>query len=398
MRFKIWLIDKKGNFMVKTMTSASEDALLSRIIREGLMPVKLQPIKQSFFSARIKRKEIIEFCNSISLMIGGGISLLEALDEFTLHVNNKRFRLIVEEINSDIRNGMNFSDALEKYNRVFPDVVVHLVKIGEETGTLSSVLKDAADHLQKIDNILSNTKRALMYPLFVTIAMIGAAAFWFFYVLPRLTKLFSTMQIKLPLPTVLLIKTVDFLNHYYLIFPAVLILIIATIVALKMNEKGRLFLDKMIYKMPIFGSLMLSSHLAFFFGYEALLLRVGVPITNSLEIIETAFKNVIFKNAIKNINKNIKKGLGLSEAFRESKIFEPFIIRIIAAGERAGEVDKQMNYISNLYYEKVNRMVEMMEKIIEPVVITIAGVFLFIIVIALIFPVYQLVSQMGAIK
>jgi type IV pilus assembly protein PilC len=150
--------------------------------------------------------------------------------------------------------------------------------------------------------------------------------------------------------------------------------------------------------MPIFGSLMLSSHLAFFFGYEALLLRVGVPITNSLEIIETAFKNVIFKNAIKNINKNIKKGLGLSEAFRESKIFEPFIIRIIAAGERAGEVDKQMNYISNLYYEKVNRMVEMMEKIIEPVVITIAGVFLFIIVIALIFPVYQLVSQMGAIK
>lgn len=398
MRFKIWLIDKKGNFMVKTMTSASEDALLSRVIREGLMPVKLQPIKQSFFSARIKRKEIIEFCNSISLMIGGGISLLEALDEFTLHVNNKRFRLIVEEINSDIRNGMNFSDALEKYNRVFPDVVVHLVKIGEETGTLSSVLKDAADHLQKIDNILSNTKRALMYPLFVTIAMIGAAAFWFFYVLPRLTKLFSTMQIKLPLPTVLLIKTVDFLNHYYLIFPAVLILIIATIVALKMNEKGRLFLDKMIYKMPIFGSLMLSSHLAFFFGYEALLLRVGVPITNSLEIIETAFKNVIFKNAIKNINKNIKKGLGLSEAFRESKIFEPFIIRIIAAGERAGEVDKQMNYISNLYYEKVNRMVEMMEKIIEPVVITIAGVFLFIIVIALIFPVYQLVSQMGAIK
>jgi len=398
MRFKIWLIDKKGNFMVKTMTSASEDALLSRVIREGLMPVKLQPIKQSFFSARIKRKEIIEFCNSISLMIGGGISLLEALDEFTLHVNNKRFRLIVEEINSDIRNGMNFSDALEKYNRVFPDVVVHLVKIGEETGTLSSVLKDAADHLQKIDNILSNTKRALMYPLFVTIAMIGAAAFWFFYVLPRLTKLFSTMQIKLPLPTVLLIKTVDFLNHYYLIFPAVLILIIATIVVLKMNEKGRLFLDKMIYKMPIFGSLMLSSHLAFFFGYEALLLRVGVPITNSLEIIETAFKNVIFKNAIKNINKNIKKGLGLSEAFRESKIFEPFIIRIIAAGERAGEVDKQMNYISNLYYEKVNRMVEMMEKIIEPVVITIAGVFLFIIVIALIFPVYQLVSQMGAIK
>ena len=398
MRFKIWLIDKKGNFMVKTMTSASEDALLSRVIREDLMPVKLQPIKQSFFSARIKRKEIIEFCNSISLMVGGGISLLEALDEFALHVNNKRFRLIVEEISSDIRNGMSFSDALEKYNRVFPDAVVHLVKIGEETGTLSSVLKDAADHLQKIDNILSNTKRALMYPLFVTIAMFGAAAFWFFYVLPKLTKLFSTMQIKLPLPTVLLIKTVDFFNHYYLIFPAVLILIIATIVALKMNEKGRLFLDKMIYKMPIIGSLILSSHLAFFFGYEALLLRVGVPITNSLDIIQTAFKNLIFKNAIENINKNIKKGLGLSEAFRESKIFEPFIIRIIAASERAGEVDKQMNYISNLYYVKVNRMVAMMEKIIEPVVITVAGAFFFIIIIALILPVYQLVAQMGAMK
>lgn len=397
MKYKVWLIDNEGNLIVRIVTSPSQEALLSRIERDNLIPVKLKPVRLSFFEPTIKRKEIIEFCNNISLMVGGGISLLEALDEFSLNTKNKRFKLITEEVIFDIRNGMSFSDALKKH-KAFPDVVVHLVKIGEETGSLSSVLKDAAQHLQKVDDIVSNTKRALMYPLFVTVSMFGAAAFWLFYVLPKLTKVFSTMGLKLPLPTILLIKTVAFLNHYYWIFPAIFGLIAAIIIGLKINEKGRFLLSKIIYKLPIFGALILTSNLAFFFEYEALLLRVGVSITNSLDIIKTAFKNLIFRFAIENTNTNIKNGLGLSESFKKNKIFEPFAVRMISAGEKTGEIDKQMSYVANSYYTKVNRMVEVMEKTIEPIVMTVAGVFFFIIVLALIVPVYQLVSKMGAIR
>lgn len=397
MKYKVWLIDNEGNLIVRIVTSPSQEALLSRIERDNLIPVKLKPVRLSFFEPTIKRKEIIEFCNNISLMVGGGISLLEAIDEFSLNTKNKRFKLITEEVIFDIRNGMSFSDALKKH-KAFPDVVVHLVKIGEETGSLSSVLKDAAQHLQKVDDIVSNTKRALMYPLFVTISMFGAAAFWLFYVLPKLTKVFSTMGLKLPLPTILLIKTVAFLNHYYWIFPAIFGLIAAIIIGLKINEKGRFLLSKIIYKLPIFGALILTSNLAFFFEYEALLLRVGVSITNSLDIIKTAFKNLVFRFAIENTNTNIKNGLGLSESFKKNKIFEPFAVRMISAGEKTGEIDKQMSYVANSYYTKVNRMVEVMEKTIEPIVMTVAGVFFFIIVLALIVPVYQLVSKMGAIR
>jgi type II secretory pathway component PulF len=397
MKYKVWLIDNEGNLIVRIVTSPSQEALLSRIERDNLIPVKLKPVRLSFFEPTIKRKEIIEFCNNISLMVGGGISLLEALDEFSLNTKNKRFKLITEEVIFDIRNGMSFSDALKKH-KAFPDVVVHLVKIGEETGSLSSVLKDAAQHLQKVDDIVSNTKRALMYPLFVTVSMFGAAAFWLFYVLPKLTKVFSTMGLKLPLPTILLIKTVAFLNHYYWIFPAIFGLIAAIIIGLKINEKGRFLLSKIIYKLPIFGALILTSNLAFFFEYEALLLRVGVSITNSLDIIKTAFKNLVFRFAIENTNTNIKNGLGLSESFKKNKIFEPFAVRMISTGEKTGEIDKQMSYVANSYYTKVNRMVEVMEKTIEPIVMTVAGVFFFIIVLALIVPVYQLVSKMGAIR
>jgi len=397
MKYKVWLIDNEGNLIVRIVTSPSQEALLSRIERDNLIPVKLKPVRLSFFEPTIKRKEIIEFCNNISLMVGGGISLLEAIDEFSLNTKNKRFKLITEEVIFDIRNGMSFSDALKKH-KAFPDVVVHLVKIGEETGSLSSVLKDAAQHLQKVDDIVSNTKRALMYPLFVTVSMFGAAAFWLFYVLPKLTKVFSTMGLKLPLPTILLIKTVAFLNHYYWIFPAIFGLIAAIIIGLKINEKGRFLLSKIIYKLPIFGALILTSNLAFFFEYEALLLRVGVSITNSLDIIKTAFKNLVFRFAIENTNTNIKNGLGLSESFKKNKIFEPFAVRMISAGEKTGEIDKQMSYVANSYYTKVNRMVEVMEKTIEPIVMTVAGIFFFIIVLALIVPVYQLVSKMGAIR
>lgn len=397
MKYKVWLLDSEGNLVVRIITSPSQEALLSRIERENLIPVKLKTIKLSFFEPKVKRKEIIEFCNNISLMVGGGISLLEALDEFAINAKNKRLKLVVEEVIFDIRNGMSFSEALKKH-KIFPDVVVHLVRIGEETGALSSVLKDASLHLQKVDDIISNTKRALMYPLFVSFSMFGAAIFWLFYVLPKLTAVFSTMGVKLPLPTVLLIKTVSLLNHYYWVFPVIFGLIIAFIVALKLNEKGRFLLGKIIYKLPIFGALILTSNLAFFFEYEALLLRVGVSITNSLDIIKTAFKNLVFRFALENTNANIKNGMGLSESFKKSKIFEPFAIRMISAGEKTGEIDKQMSYIANSYYTKVNRMVEVMEKTIEPIVLTIAGVFFFMIVLALIVPVYQLVSSMGAVK
>ncbi|MGC8822501.1 MAG: type II secretion system F family protein [Desulfurella sp.] len=397
MKYKVWVIDSEGNLAVRIFISPSEEALLTRIERENLTPIKFKPIRFSFFEPKIKRKEIIEFCNNLSLMLGGGISLLEALEELAINTKNKRFKLITEEVIFDIREGMSFSDALKRH-KVFPEVLIHLVRIGEETGTLSGVLKDAAEHLQKIDDIISNTKRALMYPLFVSFSMFGAAAFWMFYVLPKLTAVFSTMGLKLPLPTVLLIKSVAFLNHYWWIFPLVFGMFFVGFFLLKLSEKGKFFLDSVMYKMPIFGTLILTSNLAFFFEYEALLLRVGVSITNSLDIIKKAFKNLVFKFALENTNNSIKNGMGLSESFRKSKIFEPFIVRMISAGEKTGEIDKQMSYIANSYYTKVNRMVEVMEKTIEPIVLTIAGVFFFIIVLALIVPVYQLVSKMGAVR
>jgi len=397
MRYKVWALDSNNQIVERYITSSSEENLFERLNRENLIPIKYKRLWLNVSTTKIKRKDIIEFCNSISLMVGGGVSLLEALEEFAINLKKKQLKIIVEEVIFDIRNGLSFSEALKKHKAI-PDVVVHLVRIGEETGALSDVLKDAAEHLQKIDNIISNTKRALMYPLFVSFSMFGAAAFWLFYVLPKLTKVFETMGLKLPLPTVLLIKSVDILNHYWWIFPLCIAIVIASIAVLRSNYKGRFLLHKIIYRLPIFGSLIKTSNLAFFFEYEALLLRVGVSITNSLEIIKQSFKNLVFKLAVETTNNNIKNGLGLSDSFRKSAIFEPFVIRMIATGEKTGEIDKQMSYIAESYYEKVNRMVEVMEKTIEPIVLTIAGIFFFIIVLALIVPVYQLVSRMGSMQ
>ncbi len=397
MRYKVWALDSNNQIIERYITSNSEENLFERLNRENLIPIKYKRIWLNVSTTKILRKDIIEFCNSISLMVGGGVSLLEALEEFAIYLKKKQLKIIIEEIIFDIRNGLSFSNALQKHKAI-PNVVVHLVRIGEETGALSDVLKDAAQHLQKIDNIISNTKRALMYPLFVSFSMFGAAAFWLFYVLPKLTKVFETMGLKLPLPTVLLIKSVDILNHYWWIFPLGIAIVIASIAILRSNYKGRFLLHKIIYRLPIFGSLIKTSNLAFFFEYEALLLRVGVSITNSLEIIKQSFKNLVFKLAVETTNNNIKNGLGLSDSFRKSAIFEPFVIRMIATGEKTGEIDKQMSYIAGSYYEKVNRMVEVMEKTIEPIVLTIAGIFFFIIVLALIVPVYQLVSRMGSMQ
>lgn len=264
MKYKVWLADNDGNLIVRVINSPSREALLLRITNDNLIPIKYKAIRLSLFEQRIKRKEVIEFCNNLSLMVGGGISLLEAFDELALNTKNKRFKLIIEEVIFDIRNGTSFSNALKRH-KTFPDVMVHLVKIGEEAGALSSVLKDAADHLQKVDDIVSNTKRALMYPLFISISMFGAAAFWLFFVLPKLTAVFSTMGLKLPLPTILLIKTVSFLNKYWWLFPLIFGIIFMSIVILKLSKRGRFLLDRAIYRLPIFGGLILTSNLAFFF-------------------------------------------------------------------------------------------------------------------------------------
>ncbi|MCD6571348.1 MAG: type II secretion system F family protein [Deltaproteobacteria bacterium] len=348
-----------------------------------------------FFSPKIKRGDIIEFCESLSSMIAGGLPLLDSVETLKETTKAKGLKRILDDILSDIAGGESFSAALSAHPKAFPDIMIFLCHIGEETGNLQGALKDTAYHLKRVDDIISNTKRALIYPTFVFVSMTGVLFFWVFYVLPKLVKVFSDMDIELPTPTAIMMKSVEILRGYWYVLPTILVLAMVIFIIMRKYETTKLYLDHTSFRIPLIGKVIKTSSLAIFFAYMSMMLSAGVTLTRSFEVMEKTFKNLALRNIVSRINRMASSGYSLFEACQSTKFFDLFALQMIKVGESTGNLDERLRYLADTYQEKVGRLVEVVGKMLEPIALGIAGGLFIIIVISLIGPVYDLITKIG---
>lgn len=394
-------IDKDGNIIKKSGEFEDETTLFNTLSRQDFTLVDFKKISFSynilhsgFLKAKVKRKDLMEFCVNFSLLLEGGVSITEALDGLISSTKNRVFRNALQETKKDIEHGHSLSQGLSN-RKIFPPIIEKIVSIGEETGELAKCFKDAYEHLKRVDEIISNTKRALTYPAFVIVTMSAAFIFWMSYVLPKLVEVFKDFQMKLPFMTRLLITINNVFSSYWMFIPIVIFGLFLFFILSRKNKRLRFLFDKTSLKLPIFGTAMYASQCAFLFQYLSLMARTGTTILTSLDIMQKIMKNEVFKKGILGAKENIYKGWSIYEAFMGTKLFETFALRMISVGEKTGEMDKQLKYLSDFYFEKVNRMTETMSKTLEPIIIAIVGVFFVIFALGLISPIYNMVSQVG---
>ena len=345
---------------------------------------------------RLSKAHQSELLSNIALMLRSGITLTDALEEAGGSLRRSDITDDLSTIISSIQGGLAFSEAAKKYPHIFPKPVLHLIRIGEETGRLDAMLKNAADHLKNVQAIINNTKQALIYPSLVLTVMTAGFIFWVYYVAPKILSLFEEMDITLPALTVGVMKVSYFFQDYLLYILAGLgLLIIIFYLLYRWHPRLRKALDTLLLKLPVAGTIASASILAFITEYFSLLLNAGVDLLHSMTILKNSMRNAAFKEKLGEITENLVRGDGIAESFRGGDIFPTYVIRMINVGEMSGTLSEQLNHVAEEYRTRLSNLVAAIGKMIEPVILVTAGILFAIIIMGLLLPVYDLASQVS---
>jgi type II secretory pathway component PulF len=345
---------------------------------------------------KVKRPVMAEMLSNIAVMLHSGLTLVTALKEAADSAEMPEVQGDIDDLIISIQGGVSFSDAAANYPHIFPSTVLQLIRMGEETGQLDRMLKDAAEHLKRVDQIIGDTKQALLYPAIVFVVMGGGLGFWFYYVVPKIVDLFSQMDVVLPPITLFLIAVSDFVRHHLL---AVMLstgagyLLVQT--ARSKSRRFRRLTDTLILKLPLARTLVSASNLAFITEYFSMLLNAGIDILQSFQIIIDSVGNEFYKEKLAAVRKGISNGDGIAECFRSANFFPSFVVRMIGVGEMSGSLTQQLDYVAREYRQKLSSLVATLGKLLEPLVLIVAGVFFAVIIVALLLPIYDLVSRIS---
>ncbi len=346
---------------------------------------------------KLSRTLVAELLNNLALMLKAGMPMVTALEETAQTEDYPQVSKDFDEIIDRIKAGSSFSDAAERHPHIFSPNVIHLIRMGEDTGQLDQMLKDAADHLLRIDKIISDTKQALLYPCFVLAAISGGLLFWFAYVVPKIVGLFKELDVTLPPITLFLIECSEFVQAYYLhIIVATIAMLISAIVLRKHSRRFRKLVDLLLLRLPVASSIISASVLAYISEYFSMLINAGIDILQSVRILSHSVTNEVYRDKLSEVKDFLENGEGISDSFKGAQIFPNFVVRMMSVGEFSGTLSEQLTYIAEQYRNKLSILVSTIGKSIEPLILMVAGTIFAVVIIGLFLPIYDLVSQVSA--
>lgn len=386
-----------GQIEADSVTTATNDLagrgyyLLDISASSGLLPL----LRRRLLQQRVRRSDIIELASNLSVMMGAGIPITMALGDIISSITNTTLQSTLAAIKQEIEQGSTFSDAIERYGELFPDIFIRLVRVGEETGRFEKSLADVAEHLQRMEDLASSIKRALIYPAFAIISTMGALIFWLVYVLPKIIGTLKSMGVKLPLLTRILMGASDYTQRFWYLAPVIAAVLYLLVRLLKKHEPSRYQLDRLKLRLPIYSLIEYNRLLALMAEQMRILIVAGLTVDRTLGIISDVMRNRVFQRAIEAVREDITYGSGIADAMRKHPVFPVLMVRLVGIGETSGSLDNQFSFLSGHYLKKLDDISEKLGKIIEPVVVGFIGIMFAIIIMGLLFPVYDMISVVG---
>lgn len=345
----------------------------------------------------IKFVDKIFFIDHLKTMIHAGLSIIEALDILSKEMSSLKFRMIIEDIKTQVAEGQQLSDVLAKYPKVFPSIYVKMVASGEISGKLEMALDQVLTQMKKTHELNSSIKGAMIYPSVIVFTMGGIGLMMAIMVLPKLVELFKDFDAELPLPTRVLISITNVLSNP--IFLIIILLSIAGLIALFIFLLRRVSPFKSAVhainlRLPIFGEVIKKINLARFSLTLSSLLQSTIPIIDAVDITADTTSNVHYRNALHDTASRIKSGENMSTILSQyPNIFPPMVTEMVMVGERTGEVDQLLVELSNFYNSEVDKTLKNFTTVIEPIIIIVIGVAVALMAVAVIMPMYTLVQN-----
>lgn len=383
----------KGKVEAKSVEMAAS-ALSSR----GLLVIDLHPLNEgSFLSIKtmlfgIGQDEVVNFTRQLSTMITAGLALSTSLSILS-EQGKPEFMKLVAGLLKDIEGGSTFSKALAKKPEVFSRVYVQLVRAGEVGGVLDEMMSRLADSLEKEKEFRSKTKGALIYPMIVVIAMVIVAFVMMIFVIPKLTELYQDFGADLPFLTQLLIDTSSFTARLWWLFLLLPFVGGAFFRSWGKTITGRRTIDSFKLKIPVFGVLRRKVILTEFSRTLSLLLTAGISLLEALEIVAESIDNLVYREALKEVNERVEKGIAFSQGLSVHTVFPPILYQMVAVGEETGKLDEVLLKISIYFQAESEQAIKNLTTALEPMIMIVLGVGVGVMVTAIIMPIYNLTSQ-----
>lgn len=391
-------VDQIGRPARGEIEALNEIDLEIRLERIGLSLITFRSIgKRSnvFAGRKVSLRDLMMFCFQLEQLTSAGVPLLEGLADLRDSTANLHFQKVIGALVSDVEGGKMLSLALAEHPAVFSNVFVSLVRAGEQTGKLPEVFDNLATTYKWQDELVSQTKRLITYPLFVLVVVLGAITFLMIYLVPQMVSFLRNMGQDLPTQTkVLIFISNAFVNYWWLIFSLPIVLVMLTMLVVHKSPVARYRFDYLKLHLPLTGPIMQKIILARFARYFALMYQTGIPILDAIKTCEDIVSNQVVADALSRAHHQINSGDSMSESFRNAGLFPPLVVRMIRVGESTGGLDKSLLKISYFYDRDVNESVEKMLKLIEPALTVILGAILAFIMFSVLGPVYDSFSKL----
>ncbi|VXB05297.1 Type 4 fimbrial assembly protein PilC [Pseudomonas sp. 8BK] len=385
--------DKKGS-KVKGETSGQNPALIKAQLRkQGINPTKVRKKSASLLSAgkKIKPMDIALFARQMATMMKAGVPLLQSFEIIGEGLDNPNMRKLVDDIKQHVAAGNSFAASLRTRPEYFDDLFCNLVDAGEQAGALEDLLDRVATYKEKTEALKAKIKKAMNYPIAVVVVAIIVSAILLIKVVPQFESVFANFGAELPAFTQFVIGISQALQKWWFI---ILIAMFAALFTLgetkKRSEKFRNWIDRTALKAPIVGDIIYKSSVARYARTLATTFAAGVPLVEALDSVAGATGNIVFKSAVQKIKHDVSSGMQLNFSMRTTGAFPSMAIQMTAIGEESGALDMMLDKVASYYEAEVDNAVDGLTSLMEPLIMSVLGVLVGGLIIAMYLPIFQL--------
>lgn len=376
--------------------SKDEAMTLLRKRRLRVQDLKKEPMKINLkLGTGVNSKDLATFTRQFAVMNSAGLSLLECLTILEEQTENPSMKKVVHQVSLRIQGGGTLAEALGQHPKIFDSLYCNMVAAGEAGGILDGILLRLAEYQENSERLKRKVKGALTYPAIIVVVAILVVGILLTFVVPKFAEIFSQGGMELPGPTLMVVGVSNFLSNNLLF---IIFMIVVGFVALARFYKtppGRMVIDKLKLKAPVYGNLEIRSGVARFSRTLGTLLRSGVSLLDGLEVTAKTVGNVVLEDALRKTQLSIRAGNPMAEPLRASGLFPPMVVQMINVGEKTGAVGDMLTKVADFYDEEVDAAVETLTSMIEPIIIVVLGAVVGAILVAMYLPMFSMSETVG---
>ncbi len=392
--------DRAGKLKTGKLEAEFSGQVAARLKSMGYAPLSItetgtglqREVKIPGFTPKVKLKDLAVFSRQFATMIAAGLSLLRALTILTEQTENKELARVLREVRNDLESGNSLSSAMAKHPAAFPPLMINMCKAGEVGGFLDTVLLQIASNYEAEVKLRGKVKAAMTYPVVVFVIAILAVVGMLLFIVPVFVGLFADFDSQLPAPTRFLVWLSGLMK---VLAPLGFFATVALFLSwpkLKRQDRVRNVLDPLRLKVPIFGNLFRKIALARFSRNLGTMMKSGVPILQSLDIVADTTGNVVLERALREVQNSVRQGEALAAPLLNHPVFPPMVVQMMSVGEDTGALDTMLHKIAEFYDQEVEATTEALTALIEPLMIVVIGAIIGAMIVALYMPIFSLMN------